>query len=165
MKLTKTVVTSAVLSLAFLVNCDFITGADWKYGEAEMRSAVEGTWKLTRASGEAITLVAKQSTGAKQHSDRGFVKSAAACGSRSFVRQAAACVNMTNMPLDITAAGHEIVGAELVVASTTFTAGTLRFKLDGALVEARVDPTGAVESAGLYVPGADEQITMQRVAR
>jgi hypothetical protein len=165
MKLTKTVVTGTVLSLAFLANCDFIMGSDWTYGEAEMRSAVEGTWKLTRASGEAVTLIAKQGTAAKQHGDRGFVKSAAACSSRSFVRQAAACINMTNMPLDITAAGHEIVGAELVVASTTFTAGTLRFKLDGALVEARVDPTGAVESAGLYVPGKDEKIMLQRVAR
>lgn len=164
MKLTKTVVTGTVLSLAFLANCDFIMGSDWKYGEAEMRSAVEGTWKLTRASGESVTLIAKQGVAVK-HSDRGFVKSAAACGTRSFVKQAAACSDVTRMPLEITADGHKIEGAELVVGSTTFTTGMLRFTLDNAAVDAQVDPTGAVSRAEMYVPGKEEKITLQRVAR
>lgn len=163
MKLTKTVVTSAVLSLAFLVNCDFIMGADWKFGEAEMRSAVEGTWKLTRG-GETVTLVVKQATAAT-HSDRGFLKSAAACGSRSFVKQAAACTDSTRMPLELTADGHKIEEAELLVSDTTFTWGMFRFVLDGAAINAEVDPTGAVRRALLYTSGKDEQIAMQRVAR
>lgn len=164
MKLTKTVVTGTVLSLAFLANCDFILGTDWKYGETEMRAAVEGTWKLTRANGDSVTLIAKQGVAAK-HSDRGFVKSAAACGSRSFVKPAAACSDLTRMPLEITADGHKIEDAELMVGDTTFTSGMFRFVLDGAGVDADVDPTGAVRRASLYSANKEETITLERVAR
>lgn len=171
MKLTKTVVTGSVLALAFLANCDLILGPDWKYGEAEMRSAVEGTWKLTR-KGEAITLVAKQATSA-QHSERerGLVKAAAACGNRSFVKQAAACIDSTRMPLELIANGHQVKEANLIVDGTTFRTGRFWFYLDDASVEAEIDPTGAVTQLSMYArseqTGIGERIeaTLARVAK
>ncbi len=167
MRLTKTVVTGSVLALAFLANCDLITGPSWKYGEADMRAAVEGTWKLTR-NGETITLVAKQASGAK-HSARetGFVKDAAACGNRSFIKEAAACIDSSELPLEITADKHAIEDAAFVVHSTRFDSGTLRFTIDDASVDARVDPSGKVEQVSMWMRGKNrfETVTLERIAK
>lgn len=165
MKLTKTVVSGSVLALAFLANCDFVFGPSWTYGEEEMRAAVEGTWKMT-SEGQTITLVAKQATAAKQSErERGFVNTAAACGSRSFVRQAAACSDSTRMPLEITAAGHTIEEAELAVHSTTFTGGFFRFHIDGASVDAEVDPIGKVSRVYMYRKDQPVTVALERVTR
>lgn len=166
MKLTKTMVTGSVLALAFLANCDFIMGPDWKYGEAELRDAVEGTWTL-KHQGEVITLTAKQAT-RSEHSarERGFVTSAAACGNRSFVKSASACADSTEMPLEITADGHKISDARLAVYSTEFKQGMFRFSIDGADVNADIDPTGKVQKASLYAPGKDRvTVALERIKK
>lgn len=123
-----------------------------QFGEAEMRRAVEGTWtvELTQSNGErrSITLSIEQARSAERaERERGWIRSAAACGSRSFVRSAEACMDTSRMPLTLTALGDDrpaSLRGQLVVDGKVFERGTLDLQLDSHLLHARISKAGDV---------------------
>jgi hypothetical protein len=118
------------------------------------------------SEGQTITLVAKQATAAKQSArERGLVNTAAACGSRSFVRQAAACTDSTRMPLELVADGHKIDEAAFEVHGTTFSGGFFRFTIDGASINAEVDPSGKASRVFMYRNDKPVTASLERVTR
>src|SRR5512138_256094 len=126
-------VAGCALSTVFLFNCDLIFGPSFEFGEAEMRSAVEGTWEVTPRSGEKLRFTIKQGGDSDRHSARSFVPAAQACGSRSFIKSASACIHMSQMPLELVALdGHHVLGGQLVVDGTRFDRGDLLLTIDAA---------------------------------
>jgi hypothetical protein len=100
-KLFVTAVWLAALVLNPFYACE--DGAEgFQFTEADVRGAIEGTWKLEIAGHAPITLAIREVHGAVQaRAGTGWVASAAACGSRSFVRPAHACMDFTMMELDV----------------------------------------------------------------
>src|SRR4051812_39013776 len=103
------VVLAGTLGLAALVlNPWFGVTSGFDFDEAEMRAAIEGTWRLTvpptRGAPRDITFRIAQGTAARPSLglSRALVSPAAACGTRSLVRNAGACLDSTDMPLEIT---------------------------------------------------------------
>lgn len=127
---------------------------DFRYGAADMRAAIEGTWKLTLPATEknpVTELVMTISQGAEPTQDkhsrrRGLVADAAACAERSLVRSAGACVDMSVMPLDVKLlASTSIVRAGVFrVTGLRFIAGHLTFELGNWYLSARVTPDGSI---------------------
>ncbi len=129
----------------------------YDFDEAELRAAIEGTWKLVDGA-HAIRFSVKEAREAR-HSSRGFVRAAAACGHRTFVRSAEACMDTTEMTLDVEliAGAHGTASGRLFVGGTRFESADLELELDGELVTARVAPGGAITDlwiAGASPPGA-----------
>jgi hypothetical protein len=125
---------------------------DFKFGEREMRAAVEGTWQLTVQPpvGDTVTYTLEVTQSSKaQHAARGWVKSAAACGSRSFVRNASACMDTTDMPLDVHVASGPQSDAKgsFRIAGTTFQDGQLELDIGARSINAKLSPKGEVQGA------------------
>ena len=162
--------TLSLALLAFFLNPGFACSPsdepDFKYGEAEMKAAVEGTWLLTlRASdgtvSETTLQIAQSGTAQAMLSPRGsgssrtgLIRSAAACGTRTFVKSAGACIDMSELPLDIAFVsgdprfqGTALTGS-LRIMSLIFTEGTLDLGLGGMSVWASVAPDGTTRSPG-----------------
>jgi hypothetical protein len=135
---------------------------DFKYGEAEMKAAVEGTWLLTlRATDGALsetTLQIAESSKAQAMMSptvpgrsyrTGVIRSAAACGTRTIVKSAGACIDASEMPLDIVVTGGDprfqgvSSSGGLTIPSTYFTQGMLYLKLGDFSVMFNVAPSGA----------------------
>jgi hypothetical protein len=161
---------SLVLSLAvvaFFLNPGVActSGADepeYKYGEAEMKSAVEGTWVLTlgtegSSANQQITVEVVQSSKAQpdqmqvmRGARTGFIRSAAACGTRTFVASAQACIDSSQMPLDVIfvsgpdAYKGAATSGTLVVPSLVFSRGELNLDLGSVYVHAAIAPDGSV---------------------
>jgi hypothetical protein len=159
--------------LAFFLNPGFACSPsdepEFKYGEAEMKAAVEGTWLLTlRATDGTLsetTLQIAESSKAQAFLSptapggshgTGLIRSAAACGTRTIVKSAGACIDMSQMPLDVAFVsgsprfqGVPITGT-LRVDSLIFTQGTLNLGLGDVSVWATIAPDGttSVPSGG-----------------
>ena len=138
----------------------------YQFGEAEMRAAVEGTWQLSFvADGGAISSLTVQiresseklDSGTALRSDRrrtaGFIRAAAACGSRTFLRSAGACADMSEMPLDVSYVAGDVtyqgvpMGGIFRTSGTTFGGGGLEFGCtNGFTVNASILPDGTVFS-------------------
>lgn len=123
-----------------------------QFGEAEMRRAVEGTWtvELTPSEGErrSIMLVIEQARSAERaERERGWIRSAAACGRRSFIRDAEACADLSMMPLTLTALGDDrpaLLRGQLVVLGKVFDRGMLELEIDGRSLQAQISKAGDV---------------------
>jgi len=148
---------------AFLVN-PFVACGDvaFQYGEAEMRAAVVGTWRLTLPGGQpqVITFTIEQATSATQtHStnERGLISSAAACGHRTFVKSAEACLDTSDMPLTMIAIGDSrpTLRGRFVVTGTTFKNGLLEIQIgDTTSVTAEISKTGKVTTVSSNIDSA-----------
>ncbi|HEU0033488.1 MAG TPA: hypothetical protein VFQ53_22810 [Kofleriaceae bacterium] len=151
------------LVVAFIVNPLFACHPfepSFSYGEAEMKAAVEGTWKLA-FRGRELTIRIAQAKAVEQHSmRRALVKSAAACGHRTFVKSAEACKDLSELPLTLVAVNEPTTKTEgrFVVESTTFDAGELLITVDGKRLAAVISPQGKV----LRV---DDGVTLERLPR
>jgi hypothetical protein len=107
---------------AFLFNpAACATGGDqdnYQFGDAEMRMAVEGSWRVTvtpsTGTPNTFTVRLAQASGTASVRRSGLVRPAMACGSRTLVRGAAACVDITTMPLT----GQVIEGDERTRAAS-----------------------------------------------
>ena len=150
----------------------------YKFGEAEMRAAVEGTWQLSFvADGGAIGSLTVQirerseklDSGTALRSDRrqtaGFIRTAAACGSRTFLGSAGACEDLSEMPLDVSYVAGDAVyqgvpmGGIFRAFGTTFGGGELDFgSANGFTVYAVIRADGTVFSTGSSV------VTLARLA-
>ena len=163
---------AAAIGLVVLVITPYVLFFRFDYDDAELRAAIEGTWRLTLPGHESLVLSIAEAKTSPQHSSRSFVRSAAACGHRTFVRSAEACMDDTEMELVVTtepasAPGH----GRIYVTGRTFQAGRLELELPEFNVFGRVQPGGSsfdVQAYGLAggtwasgVPGA----TLVRVAR
>jgi hypothetical protein len=153
---------------AFLLNPSFACSsseADYQYGEAELRAAVEGDWSLRveRSAGAPLELTLRlaQSSGTSASAlpprvpGRSLLRSAHACGTRTLVASAHACVDSTEMPLsvDFVAGDSSFASAALSgnfrVDSLIFDVGILHLALGELRVTAHVDVDGNVSSATL----------------
>lgn len=167
---------------AFLLNPSFACSsseADYQYGEAELRAAVEGDWSLRveRSSGTPLELTLRlaQSGGATAAAlpprapARSLLRSAHACGTRTLVASAHACVDSTEMPLSVSfvAGDSSFESATLRgsfrVDSLIFDVGTLHLGLGELQVTASVDESGNVSTVTLDTPAAGSA-TLERVA-
>ena len=174
--------------LAFFLNPGFACSPsdepEFKYGEAEMKGAVEGTWLLTvRAPdgtlSETTLKIAESSKAQAMLSPTtpsgsyrtGVIRSAAACGTRTFVKSAGACVDMSEMPLDVVAAGGDprfqavSSSGDLSISSLIFSQGTLDLKLGDFSAWFTVAPDGTTSSpSGGSIDGTTV-VSMVRTAK
>jgi hypothetical protein len=155
--MTKTLLLAVFGLTALIVNPFFGCEAaevSYSYDAADMRIAIEGTWKLHVAGKPDVMLTIRQSAKAvQQHATRGtLVRSAAACGSRSLVRNAGACMDISEMPLDVEVAGmttKKPPTGTFMVPAVYFDIGLLHIELDDLEVSAHITPTGTVEQASV----------------
>jgi hypothetical protein len=126
------------------------------FGAAELRAAVEGTWRLTVRTADGLELtmpfiIAQGSAVAGTHaSTRALVQPAAACGTRTLVRPAGACADETHMPLEVTlilpGGWLRQEPGQLFVEGTRFRYGYLSVHLANLRVDATIQPDGGVHS-------------------
>jgi hypothetical protein len=153
-------VTAIAALAAFLITPYFLYEAffvqSFRFGEAEMRAAVAGTWTLELRPAEgaprSITFQIEQARRAARASrERGWIRAAAACGHRSFIRSAEACKDASDMELKLTAVGPDrplALRGRFHVTGLSFERGTLEIDVEGGSIYADISSTGAVLSVG-----------------
>jgi SH3-like domain-containing protein len=159
-KLVVAAVAVAVFLITPYVLYQRVTAFD--FGEAEMRRAVEGTWtvELTTAEGarRSLTLEIEQArSAARVEREHGWIRSAAACGSRTFIRSADACMDKSEMELKLTATGDDrpaSLRGRLIVVTKSFQRGQLELELDDRSLGAQISRTGDVLEVFPYGGGA-----------
>jgi hypothetical protein len=128
----------------------------FEYGEAEMRAAVEGTWRidLVSAEGQArtISFTIQQATAAgTKHSsrERGWIRQASACSHRGFIKSAEACIDVSEMALKVTVSGDggARTSGTLRVMGRSFRQAQLSLQLGDASIDAEISKTGEVKGA------------------
>jgi hypothetical protein len=133
-------------------------GAEYQYGDAEMRAAVEGIWKVTvgHPTGAATVYSFRlaQAYGTPTASRGGLLRQAMACGSRTLVRSASACVDVTTMPLtgqviegDERAKTSTVKG-EMMVAGLSFAQAQLTVEIGSRKLFGQISSDGKVTSLG-----------------
>jgi hypothetical protein len=174
----------ALALLTFFLNpgiaCVSSDEPDFKYGEAEMKAAVEGTWLLTLRgtdgtvsettlqivqSGTAQAMMSPSGSGSHR---TGVIRAAAACGSRTFVKSAGACMDMSDMPLDVAFVSGDprfqgaALSGSLRISSLIFTRGQLSLELADERLGATIAPDGVISSP--YSTGPDRS-TVESLVR
>jgi hypothetical protein len=158
------------LAAFFFLNPGFACGpgeAEYQYGAAEMRAAIEGEWALTitptGGAAEDYVVTLKQATSATASASgprtRSLVRAAHACGNRTLFASANACVDSTDMPLTVAlgAGSPPVTGtptASFNVRSLTFTQGELYLTLGERRVTASVKADGTVIRADVSTVAA-----------
>jgi hypothetical protein len=147
-------IVAAVALAVFLITPYFLyqSVTAFRFGEAEMRRAVEGTWtvELTSSAGarRSFTLEIQQARPSERaEREHGWIRSAAACGQRSFIRRAEACLDTSTMPLTLIALGDDrpaSLRGRFIVDGKSFQRGTLDLGIDGHSIFAQLSPTGDV---------------------
>jgi hypothetical protein len=156
---------------------------DFKYGEAEMKAAVEGTWVLTLRStdgtlsettlqiaegSEAQAMMSPPGPGSHR---TGVIRSAAACGSQTFVKSAGACMDTSVMPLEVALVGssprfeNASLTGRLYVDGLTFTHGELNLELAGARLGVTIAPDGSASSPSGIGPDGSTVESLVRTAK
>jgi len=154
--------------LAFFVNPGFACSTgdeDFHFGEAEMRSSVEGTWQITStgdgSAAWALTVQIRESGGKLDGgtalragaSTRGFIRAAAACAERTLVRSAGACMDTSKMPLEVAYISGDSsyqsapMSGMLSVYTTSFGQGFLWLSLGNVALTVTIKADGEVLSA------------------
>lgn len=168
---------------AFLLHPGFACGdaePNYRYGEAELRAAVEGDWELSvmRSKGPPLELTLHLEQGeataasaqANHATGRSLLRSAHACGTRTLLASARACTDSTEMPLTVSFVAGEpsFEGARLTgnfrVDSLIFDVGTLHLGLGELQVTAQLDEEGVVSSASVDAP-LGSSVTLERITR
>jgi hypothetical protein len=134
---------------------------DYQFGDAEMRAAIEGMWRVTigQSTGAARTFTfrlaqAQGTPSASLPHRNGLIRPAMACGSRTLVRGAAACVNLTEMPLTgMIVEGDEAirtldVKGTMSVAGLSFTEANFTVMFGSRRLFGQLSKGGAVTSLG-----------------
>lgn len=171
------IVTGAVAVAVLVLNPVSGVLSGPRFGAAELRAAVEGTWRLTvegqGGENQTVTFRLAQGTAADLRQARapGLVREAAACGGRSLVRSAGACMDETRMPLEVTliAEGGEqrrTKPGEFRAAGDEFRGGELEVAVAEVQLRARVAPGGEVQWVSSYgAAGKPLPSTLVRIAR
>jgi len=159
----KTLLFATVGVIALIVNpffaCDRDDDDEFHYTVADMRAAVEGTWRLRLPPEHGmpardVRFSIAQGDEPHQQARRsdGFVQQASACEYRSFVRSAAACSDESHMPLDVKLLAGvtptRYMTGHLVVWGTVFYVGQLDLDVGGVEVTAWITPTGVATHLG-----------------
>jgi hypothetical protein len=173
--------------LAFFVNpglaCTSTDDGTFQFGEAEMRTAVEGRWQIDwNVAGGASTSVTVDileggvgydggaSVMRPSGQRHGFIRSAAACDSRTFVRSAGACVDVSRMDLQVayvsgdSALQAEPIGGTFSVYGLSFGTGYLHLVFGKTSVSVGLGPDGTVRSTSGMSPEGQLTVTAKRVA-
>lgn len=170
----------AAVGLAALV-LDPIAGCfgdepHYLYDDADMRIAVEGTWRLV-ADGKATTFTIAEAAAPPAPSDpdddddehaeraRSWVRPAAACSDRAFVRNAAACMDVATMQLEVRVAGDRGApskGLMRVTGEGRFERSEVDLDVGGMDVDAQVSPIGEVVAAHEL---HGKRVTLARIGR
>ncbi|HEX8112363.1 MAG TPA: hypothetical protein VF516_31745 [Kofleriaceae bacterium] len=169
---------AVVVGLAVMVfNPEYGVFSGPSFGAAELRAAVEGTWRLTvrgeDGTSRSVTFRLAQGSEVegKHAAVHALVRPAAACGRRSLVKPAGACVDVTRMPLEVTlvADGGERRQAEpgeFVVDGSAFHQGELEVRVAELRVRASVTPAGEVQDVSSVGPARRAlPSTLVRIAR
>jgi len=155
---------AAIGLTAMIVNpffaCDFgDEDTSFHYTEADMRAAIEGTWRLQlpahgKIPAREIKLSIREAKGAmEQHAAHhaGLVRTASACSQRSFVRTAGACMDESDMMLDVRVAGTKAGdgwSGRLIVPGMRFHTAWAELHVEDFDVSAQIKPNGDVMSVG-----------------
>ncbi|HET9992894.1 MAG TPA: hypothetical protein VFQ65_30370 [Kofleriaceae bacterium] len=154
--MTRKLIYVAILIVIVAINPMFgpIVGLHgYRYGEAEMRHAVEGAWTLTPAHGAPIHFTLRER--AVHASGPSWFHQAAACGSRSFVHTAGACMDTSDMELAVASSELDADRARFFVAGLEFVHGELEIETsDHRWIHARIAPDGSADEVTLH--GADK---------
>jgi hypothetical protein len=168
----------AIVGLLALVVSPFYGCDDtptFHYGAAEMRAAVEGTWRIdvpatADAEAQQITISIVQGSAEARHSaPSGPVRTAAACTQNTFVRSAGACLDSSSMPLDVGLIAGMTASSppsgDFRVEGTRFEAGWLFLTIGDLQVRATVKPTGEVSESTAHRGLHQGAVTLTRIAR
>jgi len=157
----KTLSIAGVGLVAMIVNplfaCD-AADSSFHYTEADMRAAIEGTWRLQLPAHDKIPAreikfsIREAKDAMEQHAAHhaGLVRAASACSQRSFVQSAGACLDESDMVLDVRVAGTKPSGAawsgRLIVPGMHFDVGWAELRVADLDVSAQIKPSGDVTS-------------------
>jgi len=159
---------------ALVLNPWFGITSGYDYGAAEMRAAIEGTWRLTLTPRdgprrEIMFRIAQGAEPTQPHASTNAVRSAAACGTRSLVRNAEACLDISRMPLEITVLDGETpvrdANGSFEVEGTTFNGGRLRVYIADVLVTGGITPSGEVAGVSAEERGGQRRGLPSRLER
>lgn len=152
--IVRKLVVAAVAVAVFLITPYFLfpEHRPFHFGAAEMRAAVQGTWRieLAPAAGpsRSITFTMDQAEApASAARARAWIRPASACGHRTLVRSAEACLDSTTMELALVAIGGDRAlapTAKLRVFGKQFERGELELELEGSPLLVRISSAGAV---------------------
>lgn len=152
--MVRKLVVAAVAVAVFLITPYFLYEQHiaFHFGAAEMRAAVQGTWRLELAPAagpsRSIAFTMDQAASpASSERERAWIRPASACGHRTLVRSAEACLDSTDMQLTLVAVGGArslAPTAKLRVIGKRFERGELELEVEGSLVTARISSAGAV---------------------
>jgi hypothetical protein len=163
-----TVVGLFLIAAVLLIDPAFLWRAKYNFDEADMRAAVEGTWRV-KVRDDTITLGITQGGAADRYSSRGWIPTAAACGQRTLIRSASACVDETRMPLHVTVLASKTgqwhtARGELSITSMSFTRAGLELEVAGMHVEAEITRDGAVADIDAVDGGHPATVALVRVS-
>jgi hypothetical protein len=124
------------------------------FGIDDIEPALEGTWYATwTRDGHRHTLRFRLRVEGppRQATTQGFVRSAAACGTRTLVRSASACPTMTFIPLEVT----PLDSTEGTFEALLYIGG---YSFDGAVLNLWLGETNAQASAAISANGEVEEL-------
>jgi hypothetical protein len=172
--------------LAFLLNPGIACSpsdedAQFEYGEAEMRAAVEGTWELGLLAGDGtrstLSLRIVEATEKKDGSAllrpdklRGLIRSAAACGSQSFVKPAGACISESTMPIEVAYLSGDqrfqnvAMSGLFIIPSEKLIPGRLELQLGDMRANATVTPQGIASDPFTSAPDGTTLVSLTRTS-
>lgn len=164
----------AALAVAFLANPNFGCGRDQKgvftFGEAELRAAIEGTWRVSGTfDGAPVTVDFTLSQARAGEVPQPLVITPY-CESRTFVRPAAACAESTSMPLvgTVTVGRADLLGRRISGDLRVFGLSFGHASLDLVVMEKfRIRATlegGAIEEAHVVGTEIATPATLQRLS-
>jgi hypothetical protein len=140
----------AVAAATLILNPFFACSeqVSFSFGLPQIEAALAGTWEARWTHGDQRESVTFRVTAARaeRSSARGLISAAAACSKRTLVRSAHACLDITKVPLDVSAVDdsrHAMTG-DLRIVGTTFRDGDITFAIDDVTLRARISATGEV---------------------
>lgn len=152
---------------------DFVD--EYTFGETEMLSAVQGTWRVTFSRPEGpsvVTFTLEKGVKPSGASNGGLAAPPGVgpqCGSRTFIRPAAACDSISALALEATIVEAEppldVAGGQgwFYVSGATYRGGHMELKIGADLqLEAYLDASNAVTQAWVKWQGVAGDSVLSR---
>jgi hypothetical protein len=132
----------------------------FRFGEAEVRAAIEGTWVVhmppDHATRTVVLAIGMQ---------RAATPARVACSRRTMIRSAHACGDSTEVKIEVAALFNRTpITGTFHAHGLDFGGGDLVLQIDDAMVHARIDEHGEAERVLVYRDDRRDPATMQRIA-